>query len=171
MASRYGDGASKGSSSYRFQMIVARARQKSGTENPDKEEHEARSEGEEDAAQKHNANADAELAEADLDSSELNILTARVRREIRAATVATGKARLRLLKKSHAKEWLANALASSTMPPVHRMGTKNTFNYSDANHPWAKIHSSHEAWFCDRIASCRQCGCSASKKSTLDKSA
>jgi len=109
-------------------MIVARARERFGTENPNPSKQDAGSESEGEAAQQHHANVDAELAEADLDSSELNILTARVRREIRAATVVTGKARLRLLKKSHAKEWLANALASSTMPPVHRMGTRNTFN-------------------------------------------
>ena len=53
------------------------------------------------------------------------------------------------------------------MPPVYRMGVENTFNYTDSEHPWAKIHLSHEAWFCDRIAFCRQCGCSAAKKSTL----
>ena len=148
---------------------MAKARQKFGIGNTDDMGDEELKTDDTTTVRPANTGEGNDVAEADPEDGEINVLTARARREIQAATVATGKARLKLLKKTHATEWLASALASSTMPPVYRMGARNTFNYTDSNHPWAKIHSSHEAWFCDRIAFCRQCGCSAAKKSTLYK--
>ena len=106
IASLYGGADAIGSGSHTFQLYVARARQRFGRGEPGQFEDDAQGKGNEkdQEPEEFGARVDRSTAEAEVDNGETNILTARARRDIRAATVAVGKARLRLLKKTHATE-------------------------------------------------------------------
>ena len=55
------------------------------------------------------------------------------------------------------------------MPRVQRQGDDCVFDFGCTNHPWAKIHSSHESLFSDLVAFCRICGAVNSKKGTMQR--
>ena len=55
------------------------------------------------------------------------------------------------------------------MPRTQHQGDECTFDFECANHPWAKIHQTDQAWFIDLVAYCRVCGSVNSKKGTMQK--
>ena len=54
-------------------------------------------------------------------------------------------AKIRLVKKAAAQRWAEAATTSGAMLRLREHGEANTFDLDDPNHPWAKIHDTHEA--------------------------
>ena len=80
-----------------------------------------------------------------------------------------GRNKIRLVKKQAKERWTAAALASDTIPRTQHQGDECAFDFEGANHPWAKIHPTHQAWFANLVAYCRVCGAVNSKKGTMQK--
>ena len=78
-------------------------------------------------------------------------------------------AKLRKVKKQAKQRWAAAAAGSGAMPRVQTQGDNSVCDFGCRNHPWAKIHNSHEAWFADQVAFCRICGPVNSEKGTMQR--
>ena len=76
-------------------------------------------------------------------------------------------AKLRMCKKQTKQRWAAAVAGSGSMPMAQKRGDDCTFEFCCRNHPWAKMHGLHEAWFSDLVAFCGICGAVNSKKETM----
>ena len=77
--------------------------------------------------------------------------------------------KLRLVKRQAQQRWAAAVSSSGAMQRTHQQGDERIFDCDCMNHSWAKIHSTHQAWFSDLVAYCRVCGSVNSKKGTMQK--
>ena len=77
--------------------------------------------------------------------------------------------KLSLVQKQAKQRWAAAVSCSGAMPRTHQQGDESIFEFDCMNHPWVKIHSTHQAWFSDLVAFCRVCGSVNSKKGTMQK--
>ena len=103
-------------------------------------------------------------------AGKFGVLTAKARRDFARDCKQQGRNKIRLFKKQAKERWVSAAAAASSLPRTHYQGDECTFDFDTPEHPWAKIHESHQAWFADLVAYCRVCGAvNSKKKGTLQK--
>ena len=97
----------------------------------------------------------------------LTILVAKARASYKKDCRKAKWSKLWIRKKQAKPRWAVAAAGSGSMPRVQKQGDDCIFDFDCRNHPWAKIHVSHEVWFCDLVVFCRICGAVNSKKGTM----
>ena len=105
-----------------------------------------------------------ESSEEDNRDRKFGVLTAKARRDFAKDCKQQGRRKIRLVKKQAKEKWASAAAAANAVPRTHFQDDECTFDFDTAEHPWAKIHESHQAWFADLVAYCRVCGAVNSKK-------
>ena len=134
--------------------------------NDDGEEHSARGTAE---TCRNESDATDNSADDEDKSSKFGVLTAKARQDFARDCKHQGRNKIRVVKKQAKERWTSAAAASYAMPRTQHQGDECTFDFDTAEHPWAKIHDSHQAWFADLVAYCRICGAVNSKKGTMQK--
>ena len=80
-------------------------------------------------------------------TKKFGVLTAKARKNYKKDCMRYNRSKIRLVKKQAKESWTAVVSASGTMPRIQHQGDECTFDFECTNHPWAKIHATHQAWF------------------------
>ena len=116
-----------------------------------------------------NDEAESETDDGDDVTKRFGVFIAKARKDYARDCRKHSRNEVRLVKKQAKEKWAAAVSASGTVPNTHHQGDECTFDFECANHPWAKIHATHHAWFADLVAYCRVCRSVNSKKGTMQK--